>query len=176
MKKNVLSIGTALMVLGAVFTSCTTTKVTTTTKQNEIKSEKMIINTLFEKGDFAILGNVTGESDYVYFDNDTKSFVGDSQCYGFIPEPDSVVVDKNYAVSIGKKKTTYANTAIEIAKQNAYYNLIQKAYDMGADSILEPTVTIETINEDEVSATMRKPVKTQYKVTVRAKAIQIKNK
>lgn len=156
----------------ALLSSCATFDVAT--KTTEMKSEKLVINTLFEREDYTILGTVSGESDYVSFNVVTKAYDGDSLNYGFINEPENVVIDEKMAASIGKKSSFVKMNALEIAKQNAYYNLIQKANEMGADTVLEPTVLVETKRTATKFGNMTKNI--SYKVTVKAKAIQIKNK
>ena len=55
--------------------------------------------------------------------------------------------------------------------------MIENAYALGADTVLEPTVQIET-NTSKVTSTGLRPSKiqttTSYKVTVRAIAVQLK--
>ena len=69
------------------------------------------------------------------------------------------------------------NSPLDIAESNAYYELIKKAREIGADTVLEPTVQIECDTlKDKVSMTFVSNSKkaTKYKVTVRAIAVQLK--
>ncbi len=95
-----------------------------------------------------------------------KVFEGDTGCYGYIYEPTSFSIGDGIFVGTGKRiSANKENEALTRAKLNANYLLIEEAYKIGADSILEPVYTVETITSRN---------KVQYKVCVRAKAIQIK--
>lgn len=169
MKKNLF----VVLGLCAFFVSCASVKVHTF--ENEVKSEKLVLNTLFEKDDYILLDTVVASSDFVYFDNAKMEYVGDSLKYGYISMPENVVIDINQAISIGKKIMDKENvSALEIAKKNANYELIQKITEMDADTILEPVYTVETQRIDSVSIFKRVAKRCSYKVTVRAKAIQLK--
>ncbi len=157
MKKTAIFFAVLLIVAG--LTSCATTTVKLahySTQQTEIKTTKLSINAEFNREDFDFIGKVTGESDYVYFDNINGTFVGDSLCYGLIPSSSDRNSEGNYLL---------VTDAFEIAKLNAYYNLIQNAYELGADSVLEPIMSVETAYDNAI---------TKYKVSVVSQAIKIK--
>ena len=173
MKKSFLFMATILVVL---FASCKTTK-DVVLLQNEIRTDNVVINTCFDKDDYVVLGSVQGESDFVYYDVDAGEMVGDSFCYGTLNQPAEFAIGDGFAVGYGKNPTLKGASALEIAKANAYYDLIQKAYEMGADTILEPTIQVETHTEQFtgtglIALKAQKP--TSYKVTVRAIAVQLK--
>ena len=176
--KKLLTLATILVV--SLFISCATTTTTTETvviMQDEIKSENLVINTCFDKDDYVILGSVKGESDFVYYDTASQKIVGDSMCYGTLNQSAKYAIGKGFAAGYGKALTVNGNTPLDIAKSNAYYKLIENAYALGADTVLEPTVQIET-NTSKVTSTGLRPSKiqttTSYKVTVRAIAVQLK--
>lgn len=171
MKKD-LFVVLGLSALCAFFVSCASVEVHTF--ENEVKSEKLVLNTLFEKDDYVLLDTVVASSDFVYFDNAKMEYAGDSLKYGYISMPENVVIDTNQAISIGKKMDKENVSALEIAKKNANYELIQKITEMNADTILEPVYTVETQRIDSVSIFKRVAKRCSYKVTVRAKAIQLK--
>lgn len=175
MKKTLFFLATLLVV--SLFVSCATTTENVVLMQNEIKSENLVINTCFEKDDYEILGSVKGESDFVYYDFESKKIIGDSMCYGTLNQSAKYAIGKGFAAGYGKISTVNGTTPLEIATANAYYKLIENAYALGADTVLEPTVQIETHTSKIVKAGLL-PSKTQtptsYKVTVRAIAVQLK--
>ena len=98
-------------------------------------------------------------------------------CYGTLNQSAEYAIGKGFAAGYGKISTVNGTTPLEIATANAYYKLIENAYALGADTVLEPTVQIETHTSKIVKAGLL-PSKTQtptsYKVTVRAIAVQLK--
>ena len=171
MKNNILRTLVLLVVIG-IFTACSTTKEhTTTTYTNEIKSDVIALNTYFDKEDYLILGTVEGESDFVWYNAKDNIYEADSGKYGYISEPTTINVGNN--VVIGTGKTTATNTGeeeiVRRARLNANYILIEKAYAMGGDSILDPIYTVVIYNTNESETVIRKA-----KVKVRAKVIQLK--
>lgn len=186
MKKSVIFTSTAAVIFVAVlFTGCQSTE-SFTTYSNELRSDSIVINTMMERSDYKVLGKVTGESDFVYYDSEVAKFIGDSLKYGKLNTPESITVAKGLAAGVNRytnmNKYSPFNVAVngasnsninalEIAKQNALYELIQNAFAMDADSIIEPVYTVET-NIEKTNKTIR----TSYKVTVRAIAIQLMTK
>ena len=159
-----------LALAAAMFTSCKSIKNHEETISNEIKSEKLALNTYFDKDEYTIIGTVTGESDYVWFNSIISSFEGDSGNYGYIYEPSEVNIGEKIFVGTGKKlKAAEADAALQRAKLNANYQLIQNAYAIGGDSIFDPIYTVESIVDITDTHNIRK-----YKVTVRAMVIKLK--
>lgn len=66
-------------------------------------------------------------------------------------------------------KVAEADPAMQKAKLNANYQLIQNAYALGGDSIFDPIYTVESIVDITDTHNIRK-----YKVTVRAMVIKLK--
>lgn len=145
---------------------------------NEIQSEKLVVNTYLDKDEYTVIGTAKGESDFVYWDKSSKSFIGDSEKYGYISErEDSFIGDKVY-VGTGKKSLSEEEAeALHRARLNANYALIEEAYKIGGDEILEPIYTMEMQARDvyETEKGFKGGV-VKYKVTVRAKVIQLKLK
>ena len=168
MKKSVLSI-ICLAAISVGFSACTTVSLEDTV-ETEMKSEKLVINSIFNRNDFVLLDTVSGSSDFVTYDCVTKKITGDSFKYGVIAEPENLVVDVNLAVCTGKKAGVLRSNALEIAKQNANYELIMEADELGADTLIEPMYTIEK-KAEYVGNSVRKE---SYKVTVKAKALKVK--
>ena len=164
MKKSVLSI-ICLAAISAVFSACTTVSLEDTV-ETEMKSEKLVINSIFNRNDFVLLDTVSGSSDFVTYDYVTKKTTGDSFKYGVIAEPENLVVDVNLAVCTGKKPSVLRNNVLEIAN----YELIMKADELGADTLIEPMYTIEK-KAEYVGNSVRKE---SYKVNVKAKALKLK--
>ena len=145
---------------------------------NEIQSEKLVVNTYLDKDEYTVIGTAKGESEFVYWNNSSKKFVGDSEKYGYISErEDSFIGDKVY-VGTGKKPLSEEEAeALHRARLNANYALIEEAYKMGGDEILSPIYTMEMQARDVYET--KKGYKygvVKYKVTVRAKVIQLKLK
>ena len=170
-----------------IFTSCASNTTTQSSEffsdfSNEIKSDSIVINTLFDKDDYKVVGRVSGSSDFVYLDEDNNA-VGDSHKYGKLNQSDTIALAKGFALGTGvKRQTPSYDVALDIAKQNALYALIENAYAMGADTVIEPIYTVETQTEvitttttSKNSTSEKKESITKYKVTVRAIAVQIKN-
>lgn len=154
----------------ALFSSCTSIKIHEETISNEIKSEKLALNTYFDKNEYTILGTVTGESDFVWYNPSLSLYKGDSGKYGYIYEPSEVNIGEKVFVGTGKRlKAAETDPALQRAKLNANYQLIENAFALGGDSIFDPIYTVESIVDMTDSANIR-----QYKVTVRAKVIKLK--
>lgn len=166
MKKLVLVVA-LLFCIVILVTSCYTT-VQATTKMNQISSEGLVVNTFMEREDYTIVGTVRGESDFVYYDYTTQRFIGDSNNYGYINDRLSASVDKDLYVGVGRDDNSFytPETALERAKLNALYKLIQESNELGADFIFEPNYTVE-ITPNSLSGEL------MYKVTVRALAAKI---
>ena len=159
-----------LAFVGALFSSCTSIKIHEETISNEIKSEKLALNTYFDKDEYTILGTVTGESDFVWYNPVTSTYKGDSGKYGYIYEPSEVNIGEKVFVGTGKRlKAAESDPALQKAKLNANYQLIENAYALGGDSIFDPIYTVESIVDINDASNIR-----QYKVTVRAKVIKLK--
>lgn len=158
------------------FSACTT--VTRTTTANAIKSEQFVLNTFLDRDDYSVVGTATGISEFVYWDSEKREYIGDSGKYGYISEPKEPFLGQadngtKMFVGVGKKSVENSETgAFLLAKLNANYNMIEEAYKLGGDSIFEPIYSVETISESTGSTVN----KVQYKVTVRAKVIQLKMK
>ena len=173
-----IALGLAVIASGLLAASCTTVRMQTTT--NEIKSEKMVLNTFLDRDDWSVIGTATGESDFVYWSDDDDEYKGDSGKYGYIYEPAEPFIgqaDNGQKMYVGVGKKLVANPeseALRRAKLNAIYALIEEAYKLGGDSIFEPVYTVETDGERTTSPFGTADGKTKYKVTVRAKVIQIK--
>jgi hypothetical protein len=156
--------------MAALFTSCKTIKIHEETISNEIKSEKLALNTYFDKDEYTIIGTVSGESDFVWYNALTNTYHGDSGKYGYIYEPTEVNIGEKIFVGTGKKlKASEADPALQRAKLNANYQLIENAYTLGGDSIFDPIYTVESIVDITDTHNIRK-----YKVTVRAMVIKLK--
>ena len=158
-----------VVALAVVLTSCTSIRQESLT--NEIKSEKIALNTYFDKNEYSIIGTVNGESDFVWYNSKDSKYEGDSGKYGYVYEPTAVNVGEGLFVGTGKKLMANG-TEEEIlrrAKLNANYELIQAAYAKGGDYILEPIYTVETKSDSNENDGAKK-----VKVTVRAKVIQLK--
>ena len=142
---------------------------------------------MIEKDDYKIIGKVTGESNFVYYDSAKVEFIGDTVCYGKLNTADTVTVSKGLAVGVSsspmlkgfspvtstQKISATEIAALEVAKQNAIYDLIQNAFAINADSVVEPIFTVEKHVEEEYNKD-KNISQTSYKVTVRAIAIQLK--
>lgn len=163
---------TIAIISATVFlSSCTTLRTQYTT--NEISSEKIALNTYFDKNEYSIIGTAYGESDFVYYDTSLALYKGDSMKYGYIYEPTAVNVGDKVFVGTGKKLLG-ANSETETlrrAKLNANYALIQDAYSQGGDFILEPIYTVEMISDEKTNNGAE-----TYKVTVKAKVIRLNTK
>lgn len=167
--KNVKTI-LLVTIIAALFTSCKSLRIHEETISNEIKSEKLALNTYFDKDEYTIIGTVTGESDFVWYNSLKSTYDGDSGKYGYIYEPSEVNIGDKVFVGTGKKlKSAESNPAFQRAKLNANYQLIENAYAMGGDSIFDPIYTVESITDITDSSNVQK-----YKVTVRAKVIKLK--
>lgn len=159
-----------LALVSAIFSSCKSIKIHEETVSNEIKSEKLALNTYFDKDEYTILGTVTGESDFVWYNSIISTYEGDSGKYGYIYEPTEVNIGDKVFVGTGKKlKAAESDPALQRAKLNANYQLIQNAYALGGDSIFDPIYTVESIVDITDTSNVRK-----YKVSVRAKVIKLK--
>ena len=169
MKKTISAFCT-LLLSGLLFNSCLTTT-SYSTVEDEIKSEKLVINTMFGREDLKVLDTITVSSDFVYYDPELPGYAGDTYCYGNIAVPSKVVVGDDIAVSIGKMPADKKSRGAYLrAKQNADYLLIQEARKIGADTVLEPSYTVE----HEVKAKGKRLLKDAYKITVTAVAVQLK--
>lgn len=159
----------AALALAIVLTSCTSIRQESLT--NEIKSEKIALNTYFDKNEYSIIGTVNGESDFVWYNSRDTKYEGDSGKYGYIYEPTAVNVGEGLFVGTGKKLigNVAEEEVLRRAKLNANYELIQAAYAKGGDYILEPVYTVETKSDSSEDDGVKK-----VKVTVRAKVIQLK--
>lgn len=184
MKKSLMLSTVAVLAASIIATSCVSTNQKIdpyTDLSNEINSQNAVINTMFDKNDYRVIGRVTGKSDYIYWNEDLKEYTGDSHKYGVLNSPDTMHIGKGFAFGSGFRTSFKATSALEIAKQNAYYDLIQNAYAMGADSVIEPLITVETTGDcvSELDGDKKVASKSyeniKYKVTVRAVAIQLKN-
>ena len=168
MKKN-LFVLFAPFTLAALFASCTSILPYST---NEIKAEHFVMDTYLNRDDYVIIGTATGTSDFVGPRDGGDKYVhkGDSCKYGYIFEPSEPFVGEGVYVGTGRKNVYYddEDEALTYARLNANYELIESAFEMGGDSIVDPIYTVQTKVEsgDEVF----------YKVTVRAKVIQINKK
>lgn len=167
-----------LILSGIALSSCSTiTKVSST---NEIKSEQMVLNTYLDRDDYTIIGTASGTSEFVSYDAVKGEWIGDSGKYGYIYEPAEPFIGQaengsGKFVGVGKKLVGSSDPeALKRAKLNANYNLIEEAYKLGGDSIFEPIYTVEKQSEENKSGSYVKSV--SYKVSVRAKVIQIKTK
>ena len=167
MKKLILATAVALCIIVLV-TSCMSTEIASKTMMNQISSEGLIVNTFMDRDDYTVVGTVRGESGFVYYDSGSMKFVGDSNNYGYINERVSASVDHDLYVGVGRENNLFytPETALERAKLNALYNLIQEANELEADFIFEPTYTVE-INPNRESGEL------MYKVTVKAVAAKI---
>jgi len=170
MKKSILKTMVLLAVSAAIFLSCSSAK-DYTSYTNEIKSDSIAINTYFDRDDYSVIGTAEGESDYIWYNAFENEYVGDSEKYGYISQPTTVYVGDGYIVGTGKV-TAQNLTDEEIvrrARLNANYILIEKAYAMGGDTILEPIYSVVIENSSASGTEVRKA-----KVKVRAKVIQLK--
>ena len=97
--------------------------------------------------------------------------MGDSEKYGYISQPTTVYVGDGYIVGTGKvtAQNLTDEEIVRIARLNANYILIEKAYAMGGDTILEPIYSVVIENSSASGTEVRKA-----KVKVRAKVIQLK--
>ena len=166
MKKLIFAVAIALVFM---LTSCTSIRQESLT--NEIKSEKIALNTYFDKNEYSIIGTANGESEFVWYNSSSSKYEGDSGKYGYVYEPTAVNVGEGLFVGTGKKLLGNAQEEeiLRRAKLNANYELIQDAYTKGGDFILEPVYTVETKSDSNENAGAKK-----IKVTVRAKIIQLK--
>ena len=173
MKSSILKSIVLLALVAAFFMSCTSNRnsASYTNYTNEIKSDSVAINTYFDKDDYSVIGPAEGESEFVWYNNSTNKYEGDSGKYGYISQPTTVYVGDGYIVGAGK--VTAQNLSDEEivlrARLNANYILIEKAYAMGGDTILEPIYSVVIENANSSGAEVRKA-----KVKVRAKVIQLK--
>lgn len=171
MKKSVLKSLALLAVVAAFFTSCNSLK-EISNYSNEIHSEKLGINTYFDKGEYSIIGTAEGESDFVWWNSSEEEYTGDSGKYGYISEPTTINVGDKVIVGTGKKTvTTYEEEIVRRARLNANYQMIENAYEMGGDYILDPIYTVEIDTSNATGTEIRKA-----RVKVRAKVIQLKTK
>ena len=169
-------IGFAVLSAVLALSSCSSLK-DVVVFSDELKAENLVLNTCFDKNDYVILGSIAGSSDYVYYDEEKEEIIGDTYKYGTLNFPEKVAVGKGFAAGYGKKSSQWGDSALQIAESNAYYELIKKAREIGADTVLEPTVQIECDTlKDKASMTFVSNSKkaTKYKVTVRAIAVQLK--
>ncbi len=175
---NIFAMAGALTALVLV-TGCVTPS-TRNISMNEINSEKMVVNTYFDRDDFVILGTVTGESDYVVVPANSlgaTEFVGDSGKYGMIYERSGANLGDKTFIGTGRRiKGRDASEAVYRAKLNANYVLIENADKIGADAIFDPIYTVEmkAIDSTETAIGSFTGGTISAKVTVRAKAIQFK--
>ena len=172
MKVTFTSLATIAIISATVLlSSCTTLRTQYTT--NEISSEKIALNTYFDKNEYSIIGTASGESDFVYYDSTSTLYKGDSEKYGYIYEPTAVNVGEKVFVGTGKKLLGANNEdeALKRAKLNANYELIQDAYSQGGDFIIEPIYTVEMVSDAKTNNGAKK-----YKVTVKAKVIRLNTK
>ena len=159
-----------LTLVAALFSSCKSIKIHEETISNEIKSEKLALNTYFDKDEYTIIVTVTGKSDFVWYNSLISKFEGDSGKYGYIYEPSEVNIGDKVFVGTGKKlKSAESDPAFQRAKLNANYELIENAYALGGDSIFDPIYTVESIVDITDTHNIQK-----YKVTVRAMVIKLK--
>ena len=130
-------------------------------------AEQIAINTFIGSDRYSIVGKVTGESEYIYFNSTKNEYVGDTKQYGYIYDHSKSTVGEGIFVGTGKVLNDETMPeAQRIAKLNAQYKLLQAMQELGADTIFTPTYTVETQNSplrDVIS----------YKVTVTALAIAI---
>ena len=143
---------------------------------DEIQAERVVLNTYLDKDEYTVIGTAEGESDFVYWSRIDRAYLGDSEKYGYISgREDAFIGDKVY-VGTGKKLLDKTEAeALRRARLNANYALIQKAYEMGGDEILEPIYTVEMHAADGLNTKKGYKYGTvKYKVTVRAKVIQLK--
>lgn len=171
--KKIFSKILALSAFSALlFVSCNSVK-NIETYTNEIKSDKIAINTYFDKNEYDIIGTAEGKSEFVWWDSSKSEFAGDSGKYGYISEPTVLNVGDKVVLGTGKK--TISNISdeeiIRRARLNANYILIENSYSMGGDSILEPIYSVEVETSNETGSDVRKA-----RVTVRAKVVQLKTK
>ena len=119
----------------------------------------------------------------MYWSRFDRAYLGDSEKYGYISgREDAFIGDKVYVgtgkklLGTGKKLLGKAEAeALRRARLNANYALIQKAYEMGGDEILEPIYTVKMHAADGLNTKKGYKYSTvKYKVTVRAKVIQLK--
>lgn len=150
----------AVFAAAVVLSSCSTVK-NVVAFSDEMKAENIVMNTCFDKNDYVILGSISGSSDYVYYDDDSEMYVGDTYKYGYLNFPERVAVGKGFAAGYGIRSVGKGESPYAIARANAYYELIKKARELGADSVLEPTI------QAEYDAS-------RCKVTVHAIAVQLK--
>ena len=170
MKKFILKTLGLLASSAVIFMSCNSVK-DITTYSNEIKSDKIAINTYFDKNEYSIIGSVEGESDFVWYNSSDDIYEGDSGKYGFISEPTTINVGEKVVLGTGKRTSAnYSDEEIvRRARLNANYLLIENAYNLGGDSILEPVYSIVVEKSNETGNEIRKA-----KVKVRAKVIRLK--
>ena len=132
-----------------------------------VTAEQIAINTFIGTDRYYIVGKVTGESEFVYYNRSKGEYVGDTKQYGYIYDHAKSTVGEGVFVGTGKVlNEEIMPEAQRIAKLNAQYKLLEEMKELGADTIFIPTYTVETDNspiKDEVS----------YKVTVTALAISI---
>jgi len=172
LKKSIIKSLGLLALCAAMFTSCTSVK-EISSYTNEIQSEKIGINTYFDKSDYSIIGTAAGESEFVWWNSSESVYEGDSGKYGFISEPTTINVGENVIVGTGRKNISSLGEEeiVRRAKLNANYALIEKAYAMGGDYILEPIYSVEIEASNASGSEVRKA-----RVQVRAKVIQLKTK
>lgn len=163
----------AMGALSIAFFGCQTQKFESTT--NEITAQKLAINTFIDKSEYDVIGTAVGTSEFILpYETSSQTYPGDSGKYGYVYDSEEAFVGDKIYVGTGRKQRAsnpYEAGNLTIARLNAQYDLIQSAYDMGGDTIIEPTYSIETKAEGSGSSR-----KVQYKVTVRAKVIQLKIK
>ena len=132
-----------------------------------VTAEQIAINTFIGTDRYSIVGKVTGESEFVYYNRSNGEYVGDTKQYGYIYDHAKSKVGEGVFVGTGKVlNEEIMPEAQRIAKLNAQYKLLEEMKELGADTIVIPTYTVETDNspiKDEVS----------YKVTVTALAFSI---
>lgn len=167
--EKVLCFGALLFLAG-----CQTVSVDSET--NDIQAERIALNTYFDKDEYTVIGTAKAESEFVYWSEADKKYIGDSEKYGYILEREEFFVGNNVYVGTGKKASSKAEEqALHIARLNANYKLIEEAYAMGGDEIFEPVYTVEMQARDGyISDEGYKNGVVKYKVTVRAKVIQLK--
>lgn len=147
-----------LISMALVFiTGCATS--VSVVNNNEIRSKYVEINPIIERDQYIILQKVTGSSEYITIEK--NQIVGDSKKYGAIKQQ---VIEEPV-----KRSKKDINIAIETARSNALYQVIQKTNEIGGDTIIEPLEQIETKIETKAHKD-----KYYYKVTITALAVQLK--
>lgn len=144
--------------------------------EDEIQAEKLVLNTYLDKDEYTVIGTAKGESEFVYWSAADRKYLGDSEKYGYISQREDFFIGDKIYVGTGKMTAAKAEEgALLRAKLNANYKLIEEAYKMGGDEIFEPVYIVETEVINGLGT--KKGYKNgtvKYKVTARAKVIQLK--